>query len=122
MNANVLDKTIFSGSVSTSKSTSDEETFSIPIDISDIISVCKEYSKLGWHIQKQVECIMELGVEEAINGGIVNMTSIPLIKDFLGQITNNAYFGDAASQAYECVSLIEDFELKHPGLFIQQTN
>ena len=65
---------------------------------------------------------MEIGVEEAINSGIVKIASLPHIKSFLRQIQSNPYFGDATLQAYECVALIEDFELKHPNLFISHIN
>ena len=87
-----------------------EEEFSIPIDISDIILICQEYNKLGWQIQSQIAFILENGVEESIKTGIVKNESLPLIKGFLKQITNNAYFGDATSQAQECIELIKQYE------------
>ena len=102
--------------------TDNNETFDIPIDISDIINICKEYSKLGWQIQKQIEEITELGIEEAINSGTVKITAIPHIKDFLTSVSDNAYFGDAADQAKECIALIESFELKNPLLFKTSAN
>ena len=37
---------------------SHDEEYSIPLDISDIISICREYNKLGWQIQNQVENIL----------------------------------------------------------------
>ena len=82
----------------------------IPLDISDIISICKEYSKLGWKIQSQVEVIIELGVKEAINTGVVKSQSLPYIKSFLEQITKNVYFGDSTYQAQECMDLISQYE------------
>ena len=82
----------------------------IPLDISDIISICKEYSKLGWKIQSQVEIIIELGVQEAINTGVVKSQSLPYIKSFLEQITKNVYFGDSTYQAQECMDLISQYE------------
>jgi hypothetical protein len=87
-----------------------EDEFSIPNDISDIINICTEYSKLGWQIQKEVQNIMELGVEEAIKGNLVKKESLVHIKSFLKEITKNAYFGDAVSQATECIRLIEKYE------------
>lgn len=102
--------------------TDDNETFDIPIDISDIINICKEYSKLGWQIQNQIEEITEQGIEEAILNGTVKVSALPHIKDFLTSVSDNAYFGDAADQAKECISLIESFELKNPLLFKTSTN
>jgi len=109
MNAYELDTlTLVSSSTST-----DEEEYSIPLDISDIIIVCREFNKLGWNIQNQVEQILEIGVEESINNGYVKYESLPHIKSFLKSIGQNAYFGDAVSQAYDCIKLIQNFELKH---------
>lgn len=87
-----------------------DEEFSIPLDISDIISICQEYHKLGWQIQSQVENILENGVEESIQKGIVKRTSLPHIKGFLNSICNNPYFGDAVSQAKDCIELIKQYE------------
>ena len=28
-----------------------DDEYSIPLDISDIINICREYNKLGWQIQ-----------------------------------------------------------------------
>lgn len=89
-----------------------EEEYSIPIDISDIIYICQEYNKLGWKIQNQIENILEIGVEEAINKNIVKKESLPHIKCFLKSICKNAYFGDAVDQSYECIYLIEEYEGK----------
>ncbi len=87
-----------------------EEEYSIPIDISDIINICQEYNKLGWQIQNQIEHIMELGVEESIKSGFVKQQSLPHIKSFLKAISKNPYFGDAVSQAHECLQLIQQHE------------
>ena len=87
-----------------------QEEFSIPLCIEDIISICREYNKLGWQLQQQIENIVELGVEEAISSGEVKQSSLPLIKDFLQQITNNCYFGDAANQSKWCVALIDHYQ------------
>ena len=38
--------------------TNNEEEFSIPLDVSDILNICKEYNKLGWQIQGQIENIL----------------------------------------------------------------
>ena len=96
--------------VKTTLSNDKEEEYSIPLDISDIISICREFNKLGWQIQNQVENILEVGVEESIKSGIVKKESLPHIKSFLLAICRNAYFGDAVAQAQDCVALIQDYQ------------
>jgi hypothetical protein len=93
-----------------STTSTDEEEFSIPLDISDIINICQEFNKLGWQVQNQIQNILELGVEESIKTGIVKQQSLPLIKSFLTSICKNAYFGDAVSQANDCIKLISEYE------------
>lgn len=83
-----------------------EEEFSIPLDISDIIETCREYAKLGWQIQSQVENILENGVDESVKSGVVKRESLLLIKSFLKAISQNVYFGDASSQAEERINEI----------------
>ena len=90
-----------------------DDEFSIPIDISDIIKICKEYSDLGWQIQNHIENIIEFGVEEAIKNNLVKKESLIHIKAFLKEITKNAYFGDAVNQAIECIDLIDSYEYKN---------
>lgn len=87
-----------------------EEEYSIPLCIDDIISICKEYSKLGWQIQTQMESILECGVEEAIRNNSVQRASLPHIKAFLLKICDNPYFGDAVSLAHDCIALIQKYE------------
>lgn len=89
---------------------SDGEEFSSPIDITDIISICKEYNKLGWQIQNQVENIIEFGVEESIKSGFVKQESLPHIREFLIAVSRNPYFGEAILQAQQCVDLILKYE------------
>jgi hypothetical protein len=93
-----------------------EEEFSIPLDISDIISICREYNKLGWQIQSQIENILEAGVEESIRNGAVKQQSLPHIKSFLISITDNPYFGDATSQANDCIQLIQQYQDKYQAV------
>lgn len=95
-----------------------EEIYDIPLDISDIINICREYNKLGWHIQSQIENILEVGVEESIKTGLVKKSSLPHIKQFLKAITSNSYFGDAVSQSEECLSLINDYESRFSNKLI----
>lgn len=87
-----------------------EEEFSIPLDLSDIIFICQEYYKLGWHIQSQIEYILENGVDESVKSGVVKKEALPHIKNFLKQIYDNGYFGDASSQAQDCIELIKQYE------------
>jgi hypothetical protein len=89
-----------------------EDEFSIPLDISDILSICKEYNKLGWQIQKQVENILEFGVEDCIKYQYVKKESLLHIKNFLIAISKNPYFGDAVSQASDCLEIIREHEEK----------
>lgn len=114
MNAHELEAlSLTDNGVNAVSSTSNDEEYSIPLDISDIITICREFNKLGWQIQNQVENILEVGVEESIKSGIVKQQSLPHIKSFLRSIGNNAYFGDAVSQAEDCIKLIVGFEEKH---------
>lgn len=105
-------------SASITTSNDKDEEFSIPLDISDIINICREFNKLGWQIQNQVENILEVGVEESIKSGIVKQQSLPHIKSFLKAIGKNAYFGDAVSQAHDCIELISEYEDKYKVSYI----
>jgi hypothetical protein len=97
----------------TATSNEQDEEYNIPIDISDIIEICREYNKLGWQIQQQVEIILEVGIEESIKTGYVKKEALPLIENFLRQVSNNPYFGDAVSQAHDCIQLIQRYEVEH---------
>jgi hypothetical protein len=100
------------------KTVFDTDAFSIPLHISDLLTLCKSYHQLGHSIQRQVETIVEIGIEEAINIGAVNPVALPHIKHFLHSIADQQIFGDAASIALDCVCLIELYEDKHPPLSI----
>jgi len=89
------------------------EEYSIPLDISDIINICREYNSLGWQIQNQVEHILEVGVEESIKTGFVKKESLPHIKNFLVTIRSNPLLGDAVSQANDCINLISQYQSEH---------
>lgn len=80
---------------------------STPIDISEIISICKEYSSLGFEIQSQIDYILENGFKEAVKFNKVNLSSIIHIKDFLQKIANLEYLGDAAVQANDSIKEID---------------
>jgi len=90
-----------------------EDEYSIPIDISDIINICREFTKLTWQMQNQIDSILEMGVEESIKSGAVQRISLPHIKSFLMRICDNAYFGDAVSQSSDCIRLIQQYEETH---------
>ncbi len=99
-----------------------EEEFSIPLDISDIINICKEYNKLGWNLQNQIENILEFGIEESIKYGYVKQESLVPIKHFLIAISNNPYFGDAGSQATDCIQIIREYESKNKKQYLSSIN
>ena len=108
--------------IETTTSNDKDEEFSIPIDISDIISICKDFNSLGWQVQNHVENILEVGVEESIRTGKVKPESLPRVKYFLQRICGNAYFGDAVSQAQDCLLLIEQYEEQHQPKYALTTN
>lgn len=99
-----------------------EEEFSIPLDISDIISICKDFNSLGWQVQSQIENILDNGVEQSIRNGSVKQESLPRIKYFLKRICGNAYFGDAVSQAQDCLRLIHQYEEKYQVRYFSKAN
>jgi hypothetical protein len=99
--------------IETATVTENQEEYSIPLDISDILNICQEYNKLGWLIQQQVDNILEVGVEESIKSGNVKRESLPHIKSFLKAICSNPYFGDATAQAHDCINLIQEHEAKY---------
>lgn len=109
---------IFGEKLSLVQPQASDDTFDIPIDINDIIEICKEYSKLGFKIQYQIQNIMEFGVQHCLDNHLIYISSLPLIKDFLNSICANAWFGDACLQANDCIALIEDYELKNPHLVV----
>jgi hypothetical protein len=95
---------------------SSSEELSLPLDMSDILSACKDYSKLGWQIQNQIEEILDLGVEEAMMAGLVSATSLPHIREFLKQIAANPLWEEAGYQANEAIGKIDEYLEKYPSL------
>lgn len=91
----------------------EQEDCSIPLNVSDILDVCKEYSKLGLLVQSQVETILDVGVEEAIESGAIKISSLPFIKDFFSQIEKNEFFGDASLIAKDLLFSIYQFEIRN---------
>jgi hypothetical protein len=108
--------------IETTTSSDKDEEYSIPLDISDIISICRDFNSLGWQVQNQVENILEVGVDEAIKSGKVKPESLPRVKYFLHRICGNAYFGDAVSQAQGCLKLICQYEEKHKINYCSKSN
>lgn len=106
----------------TTSSNDKDDEYSIPIDISDIITICREYNKLGWHIQQQVENILEVGIEDSIKSGYVKREALPLIKNFLRSVSDNPYFGDAVSQADDVIKLIQQYEKRHGITYTSKFN
>lgn len=92
------------------------------LNISDIINICREFNKLGYNIQHQVETILELGVEQSIKSGKVKSEAMPHIKQFLSYICENSYFGEASEQAFQCYLMIEEFECEQPKYFLEHKN
>ncbi len=95
-----------------------DDVIDIPIHISDILEVCKNFSLLGLKIQGQIDYIIEFGLEESMQASMVSVASLPHIKQFLTQIVENPYFGDASTQASDCILQIEKFENNNPQLFL----
>lgn len=103
MSSPILEKNFL---ISFKEDQADEYT-DIPIDISDIINVCREYNKLGWKIQSQIECLLDNGVDDSIKNGIITKESLPQIKHFLKSISRNAYFGDSCAQSDDLILKID---------------
>jgi hypothetical protein len=91
-----------------------EEDLDIPLDISDIIAICREYTQLGYQMQQSVDAIMDLGITDAINTKAVSAAALPHIKAFLQEVIRNPLFGDAVDQAAETVRAINDWQEEHP--------
>jgi hypothetical protein len=106
----------------TSTTNEKDDEYSIPLDISDIINICKDFNSLGWQVQNQIENILEIGLEESIKNGSVKQESLPRIKYFLKRICGNPYFGDAVSQAEDCLKLIHQYEEKYKITYISKSN
>lgn len=90
----------------------------IPIDLSDVLNVCRNYAVLGINIQQQIEHIMEMGIDEAISSGTVKIEVLPHIREFLKLITDNL-LGDIVDQCFALMMMIDDFEFNNQHLFKQ---
>ena len=92
-----------------------EDPFNTPISTFDILAICREYSKLGYQMQQQVETLTELGIQDAINSRAISAAALPHIKFFYQQVIRNPLFGDAVDQAAEIVRAIEDWQEANPN-------
>lgn len=81
----------------------DNDIYDIPLNISDILHICKEYSKLGLNMQNQINYIVEFGLEECIQNKYIKTEHLPYICSFLEKLCENVYFGDAVSQSKEII-------------------
>ena len=95
------------------ETTETEDYTDIPLSMMDIISICKDFNYLGLSLQREIDAIVEVDVEEAIQAGYVKQESLPHIKFFLKRIIANPYFGEAVSQAQYCLELIQQYEDKY---------
>ncbi len=83
---------------------------SSPLDISEIMQICREFSNLGFNIQNQIEYILENGILTSLSDGKINKSHLPFIKQFLLLIKDNFYFGDASYQASDIIDEISKIE------------
>ena len=80
------------------------EEDSIPLDISDLLEICKEYSTCGYKIQSQIDLIWNEGFE--YSKSLIDNQSLPFIKNYFEKISKNPLFGDASYQAKDiCIKL-----------------
>ncbi len=93
-----------------SKKIENEEVFSIPLNVSEILELCQKFSNLGFNIQHQLQDIAEYGVEESIKRGLVKKESLPFIQDFLSTLSKNSYLGDAAMEAETFLFMLKELE------------
>jgi hypothetical protein len=90
-----------------------ENEFSIPLNLFEIIDICKEYNNLNTYLQKQISNIMSEGISHCIENKLVDQKSFPELISFFEKIINNQYFGEARDQAIECVQVMSLCVPKH---------
>ena len=88
-----------------------EDEFSSPIDMSDVLEICLEYSKAGPKIQNQINMIWEEGLDYSLD--LIEKENIPFIINFFNKISNNPLFGDASSQAKDVVEKLNLYSKKY---------
>jgi len=96
----------------------DNDVYDIPLNVSDILHICNEYSKLGLTIQNQVNYIVEFGLEESIQNKYVKPEYLPYICNFLEKLCENVYFGDAVDQSKEIIFNIKAHLENNKSLFL----
>lgn len=94
-----------------------ESNDNVAIDITDILTICKQYNILGWNLQGQLEYLIENGVEETVNNGKVSVEMLPYIRDFLKSITERLTNADVVDQAYAIIMMIDYYEFNYPKAF-----
>jgi hypothetical protein len=61
------------------------------MDLANAIEISKEYSKLGWAIQEQLERVIDIScsedLEELIDTGLLNPNALIYIDEFLEKIS-----------------------------------
>jgi hypothetical protein len=88
--------------------------FDVPLDLTDVLTVCREFSRLGYNIQAQIELLIDHGVENAINQQLIKRSSLPYIRSFLRTIVDAQYFGEAGSKADDLITEIDFFIHRNP--------
>ena len=99
----------------------EETKLDLPTDIGDILEVCEQYTMLGFNIQQQIKWLLEIGIDEAIQEGKVNVEALPHIRSFLENITEKMY-GDVIDQSFEVIMMIDNYELKHTHIMKRTAN
>lgn len=84
-----------------------DDEFSIPLDISDLLNICKEFNELNAATKLQLENIIDNGIESSLQQGFITYDGLPKIIKFFSKIKENAYFGDAATQADELLNVMK---------------
>jgi len=72
-----------------------DDEFDIPLDISDFIDICKIYSKMGDY-QYFIDELAETKQVES-----VPVSVLPMMISFFEKLSQNPYFGDAATVSRE---------------------
>lgn len=94
---------------------SPEEALDIFTEMTDILTICKEFAVMGYNIQQQTELVVSLGIEEAISSGKVSIAAVPHIRAFLNAMANNEFLGLAASQALDHIVAIDRYQDNNPA-------
>jgi hypothetical protein len=80
----------------------ESDEFSIPLNVTDFLEVCKIYANLGayqTYIDQLAEDKQAIGIPVSI---------IPNLIEFFDSISNNPYFGEAASSAKDTSNILKN--------------